>query len=1015
MPLVKPFYLVSTNHCNFNRKALFLLFFLAAPLWLIAQSFAPDPDWRFENFNNENHFISTGISDITVDKHGYVWTSSNGIQRFDGYRTIDFNSFDRAKSGLRDNTTDVVADADGRIWVSSAGLCYYDDVSGKFAYIQPDAKHNNITNVFSMFAQKNYLWFVCDYGLAKLDLRSLKISFTSLTGIENPLGTFLIDENTLLISSRQKVYIYNIKNDTYSANTLIYKHSLLKIFTVCKGSSNVFLGTNFGLFTLKNLQDFSLEFVATKDVLIGDLLFLPQDKQKKYLFAGTEGLGIMVYNTESRKIEFTYTHDDNNPGSLANNIISRIFTDKKGRLWISTSLGISMLDVNNQQWKVRLLHKSTKSNLGEISVNKIARDKYDSTKAWMSCYNQGMIRVNWKTKKIEKLFDTSPELQKVYDFAQLSKNKWLIVTQKKIIEWDPPLGMLSQKKLPIPDSLNLESTIRRIIFADVNDCFITSNLGLFKYDLVTHRVEAASVYNPAEKNEDPLKYDLINGFYDQGGLWIASRNGLLFYDIAKRATTFYRGAGGKQDYFFFDIADAAHNQIVCAAGDGIAIFNKRTKSFNVINSIANLSSPNCVSITCINNNMVWIGSEAGVLNYDLDTHLSARAEHETRQIETFATSPFMLIGSDLVFGLSHGFAWFNPGMNTISTPSDPIIERVLVNNQPVLLNFATESNSQKLVFGHADNSINIGFTAFLYADPDHIKFRYRLKGADPHWQYAEDQRNANYAQLEPGDYTFYVQCGNKNGVWNSRVASLRFVIQPPYWETWWFRILALLIVAFALYSIYRYRIKNILAIQKIREGIASDFHDDIGAALSSISIFSEVADTQLEKKFPHEQTREIVGHIAHYSHNMLDAMDDIIWMVNPENDHLKDLAVRMREFAIPLLEAKNIDFDIDIREDILNTRLKMETRKNIFLIFKECINNILKHSGCSAIKVSVVKINSQVQLIIGDNGKGFDIDAPHSRNGLKNMQKRAGEIKGALHVASQPGIGTVITLLVNTV
>jgi len=225
----------------------------------------------------------------------------------------------------------------------------------------------------------------------------------------------------------------------------------------------------------------------------------------------------------------------------------------------------------------------------------------------------------------------------------------------------------------------------------------------------------------------------------------------------------------------------------------------------------------------------------------------------------------------------------------------------------------------------------------------------------------------------------------------------------------------ILAAAFFLYRLYNYRIEHILAIERIRERIASDFHDDIGSALSSISIFSEVADKQLEQNASPEQTREIVSHISFHSRAMLEAMDDIIWAVNPQNDHFNDLAVRMREFAIPLLEARNIHFDIDIQEDVLNTRINMEARKNIFMIFKECINNILKHAGCEAMKVTINKLNNQLELIITDNGKGFDVNAPHSRNGLKNMQRRAAEIKGKIQVISQPGNGTVTKLRVNII
>ncbi len=977
---------------------------LLLPFNLLAQSFTPNPDWRFENFNNQNHFVSREIANLTIDKHGYVWTCSRGVQRFDGYKTVDFNSFNHSKGSLRDNYTNIITDDNGRVWVSSAGLCYYDDESGKFIYIGPDAKHP-ITFVNTFCIQKNYLWFVCDYGLAKLDLKSLKIIFTSLTEVVDPLCLSLINEKTMLVSSREKVYIYDVIKDTYSTSILTYNHSLIKISSVINSGRDIFIGSPHGLFVLKNLKDISLVSEATKDIEVEDLIFLPEDKEKKYLFLATDGRGIMVYNTISKTIDFTYVHDGGNLYSLASNIISRFYTDAKGRLWVATALGVSMLDVFNQQWKMRFLEKS---NTDDQYINKIAQDKYDSAKVWMSSYNQGMILMDWKTKKVEKIIDEGPEIRKINDFVQVSKNRWLLATQRNILEWDPDSGILLKKKLSVPDSVGLVYNIRRLIMADVNTCFITTNKGLFKYDLDTRQIE--TVNKPAGPG-NPLQYDLLNGFYDNGMLWIASRAGLFSYDTRKQKTTIYSEKGPMPDYFFFDVTNAANGRVICAAGNGIKIFNKKTKTFKAINTIANIYNPDCESVISINNK-VWIGSEVGILNYDLDTHISARAEHETEMMQIFPGSHFSIIGDDVVFGFRNGYAWFTPGTKNTLAPSDPVIEGISVNNHPVLQHLSNQTIPGKLVFSHSDNSINIAFTAFLYTDPDHINFRYRLNGAGPDWQYTEGQRSANYAQLAPGKYTFYVQSGNKNGEWNKHLATVNFTIQPPYWETWWFRALVLLLVALGLYYLYRYKIKHILAIERIRERIASDFHDDIGSALSSISIFSEVADKQLKQQVPPEQTREIIGHISFHSRAMLDAMDDIVWAVNPQNDHFNDLAIRMREFAIPLLEARNIRFEINVQEDILGTRLKMEARKNIFLIFKESINNILKHADCSAIEVAVNKLNNQLELIISDNGKGFDINAPHSRNGLKNMQKRAGEINGTINVTSQPGSGTVTRLVV---
>jgi len=1009
MPLRKPCLLADTGRLKFTRRFVWCLFLLAAPISLFAQGFTPNPDWRFENFNSQNHFISREISNLAMDKHGYVWTSSSGIQRFDGFKTVDFNSFDHARNSLKDNYTDVIADPAGRVWVSSAGLCYYDDLAGKFIYIQPDAPHPAITNAFCFCVQKNNLWFVCDYGLAKIDIQTFKMSFTALTDARDPLETCLIDPDHLLISTREKVYIYDIKNDAYTANTLIYNHSLLKILAVVKKGPTIFIGTNHGLFSYQDLRHVSMVCKETENILIDDLLFLPADKQQQYLFLGTDGKGLMVYNTITQKIVFTYLHDNDNLYSLSGNVINKFYADNNGRVWISTNVGLSMLDVNNQQLKMRFLNRNTAN---DININKVVKDAYDDSTVWMSSFNQGMIRINWKTKQTGKVYANDPDMHKVIDFVQLGKDRWLLATQDKIMEWTPMAGITYKTKLPVPDSLSLVYYIRRIISAGANTCFITTNKGLFKYELSSHSVDIVSENKGPKTRIELLKYDLLNGFLDKEVLWIASRNGLFTYDIGKNATVIYGGSDEKKDYFFTDVAKTNNNQVACAAANGLTIFNRQTKTFKVIHSLANLLNPNCVGVVCINSTL-WVGTEGGMVKYDLLTNRSARAEHENPLTQIFPLSPFTVYGNEIILGLRNGYAYFTADLKNAPLPSNPLIENVYVNNRPALKENMKKYGGDKPAFNHADNSINIAFTAFLYTNPDQVRFRYRLKGADAGWQDAADQRSANYAQLSPGDYTFYVQCGNKDGLWNNHLASFSFVIDPPFWETWWFRTAVVLLIGLALYSLYRYRINNILAIQHIRERIASDFHDDIGSALSSISIFGDIADAQLEEKVPHEETREVVGHITTHARAMLEAMDDIVWAVNPRNDHFNDLAVRMREFAIPLLEAKNIRFDIDINESILNTRIKMEARKNIFLIFKECINNLLKHSACTAMKVQVTKTDTYLEIVISDNGRGFDLSAPTNRNGLKNLQMRAAEINGRLQVTTKPGAGVVTRLVID--
>lgn len=977
-----------------------MLFFLFARSYLFAQGFTPDPDWRFENFNTQNHFTSTAISQLVVDKDGYVWAATNSLLRFDGNHTIEFKSNDRSTSSLRGNYPAIVLDNSRNVWITCHGLCRYDAAANKFVYVKTDPGHN-ILDAECFCVQHDYLWFVCELGLTKFDTKTLKFSYTSLTHVNDPLCSAMINDSTLFISSREKVYYYNIRRDTWTVHTLVYKRALLKIFNIHQVGKRFFLGTNNGLFVLDGSNKITALCPETRDVVINDIAILPADAAQKYLLLASEGNGLQIYNTALDKIQYKYFHDDNNPYSIPCNGISGFFVDQKNRLWLSCDIGISMFDISDQRFKMRFLDKS---NAYQLGINKIAADKYDSTKIWLSSYSQGMISVNWKTKQVEKIYNEVPYARRLYDFVQVSKNKWLLATQKELIEWSPESGPVSRFRLPVPDSVALVCNIRRLIMADGKTCYITTNHGLFKYDLSARKISEASETSTLHGGSDPLKYILLEGYSDKGVLWIASRNGVYKYNVADGRTTIYGGKGSSGDYFLFDIADVSRKRLVFAAGDGIGLFNKETGDTRIINTLGNSYKPGCGSIIALNNT-VWVGTDVGIFTYDLNTNTSKEGELNSSLNGISPSSPFSLIGKYIVYGFRNGFAYFSPEAKNNLEPSDPVIERVYVNDRPVLNN----TRQARVTFSHSDNSLNFAFTAFLYNYPEDIRFRYRLSGSGRSWQNADNQRGANYTQLPGGDYTFYVQCGNKNGVWNSRLASFSFTILPPFWATWWFRSLVLALVMFVLYRLYRYKIEHIRAIERIRANIAADFHDDLGSTLSSISIFSEVAIQKAETDLA--TTKNMMGDIGLRARAMIHSMNDMVWIIKPDNDSLYKLMQRMEEFGYPVAEAKEIPLKFIMDKSLYNVKTDMLHRKNLFLIFKEAFNNAVKYASPAEITVQFeLKHRKILMMQIADNGCGFELTGSKKGNGLGNMQKRATEIKGKLKITTLPGSGTTINI-----
>jgi signal transduction histidine kinase len=290
-----------------------------------------------------------------------------------------------------------------------------------------------------------------------------------------------------------------------------------------------------------------------------------------------------------------------------------------------------------------------------------------------------------------------------------------------------------------------------------------------------------------------------------------------------------------------------------------------------------------------------------------------------------------------------------------------------------------------------------------------VKYRYKLEGADAEWSAPTAQRSVNYARLAPGSYRFWVKAINRSGRESPDPAMLEFRILPPVWQRWWFMTLAALFSATAIYSIYRVRISRLIELERVRTRIASDLHDDIGSNLSKIAILSEVAHQQAGGA--DSTIRQPLSTIARISRESVASMSDVVWAINPGKDSLRDLTRRMRAFASDTFTARNIAFEFHASSAV-DLKLGADVRRNVYLIFKETVNNTVRHSKCSKAVIELRIDGTWLELKVDDNGKGFDPSALDDGNGLLNMKKRAALVGGKLAVASNPASGTQIYLRV---
>jgi ligand-binding sensor domain-containing protein/two-component sensor histidine kinase len=411
-----------------------------------------------------------------------------------------------------------------------------------------------------------------------------------------------------------------------------------------------------------------------------------------------------------------------------------------------------------------------------------------------------------------------------------------------------------------------------------------------------------------------------------------------------------------------------------------------------------------VGVSCVTEDAfgrIYVGTGRGLDRLDPDTGL----------IENFTTADGLPVSSvevahrdgnnDLWFATPKGLSRFSPEPVRQRLPPKTLVTGMRLNGVSSPVSILGESAVPTLELGSDQRQITIDFVGLGADLGERLKYEYRLGSTD--WV-PSSERSVNFANLSPGNYQFEVRAETADRNYGPP-ASVGFTIAAPLWQRPWFVLIILIMIAGVLYLIYKNRLRRLVAVERMRMRIATDLHDDIGSNLTKISILSEVA----QQRFPANADADLLQKIAETSRESVSAMSDIVWAINPKKDSLLDLTRRMRQYAQETLMQRGIVFEIDAAPAIEQLRLNADTRRNIYLIFKESLNNIVRHSNASKVDIVLRSEGGELVLLIADNGRGFDTGGEFDGNGLASVKKRAVELGGHLTITSK-GEGTSILL-----
>ena len=919
---------------------------------------------------------TNSITAIEEDTAGYLWISTwnNGILRFDKKTETAVHIYNDPKSAGSlscNRVTDIIIDKQGEIWVATFGDGI-DRISHTPSSSESHADSNNY--IFINYSnQKNNLFSLNDdYVITLFEDRNENLWIGTYNGGLNLLNA----ENKFLPPDKAMFRQYTSNkncDDCLSENTIM---AIVQDF-----DDYIWIGTfGTGLDRLDissgKFTHFSSNPVNPNSLPDNEILSLFVDRSG-IIWVGShlgEGVTALQKNTANfvlinrRSMGVLKLNDD---------VVWSVFCDSKNNLWVGTYRGgVNVLNFESKQVKIFEHNPDDPASLSNNHIRSITED--NSGNIWIGTYSGGLNRFNPATKKID-VFRNEPENKN-----SLSANQVLdILIESDSVIWVATFGgglnKLSFKensseeypafthyKKNISEPSSIPDNRVYILYKDRKDNFWVGTYGggLSKFNPVTGKFQNLFTHQTSTQS---LGIDKILSILEDsdGTIWIGtSGGGLCRFTPDDKKYFCYSKNDGLTSSVVYGILEDNSGNLWISTDDGIFMLNRSTGKFT------------------------QFGIEDGLQSLEY----SGGASHKDKE-------------GKIYFGGINGLNFFNPD-DIITRSYIPPVAITSVN----IFNNRLKGEFNELILSYDQNFISFEFAALDYSNPGRNKFSYILEGFDEEWQNSDfSRRVAFYTNLPAGTYKFHVIGSNPDGVWNEEGAVISLIINPPFWQTWWFLTLIVVLIGFLIYYTSTIKIKTQLAMERLKTKIASDLHDNVGAGLTEISILSEVAN-QKQDRSPTALANELKT-ISETARELVDNMSDIVWVVNPQRDSLYDLIIKLKDSYNEFLNSVGISFQVKNIDKTNDVHLPMEYKQNLLLMFKEAINNSIKHSKCSKIILEASINNETVVLSLSNDGYGFDLQNHKSGNGMRNMESRANKIGGNITWESSSGHGTKVVFV----
>lgn len=991
------------------RHICIFLMLVILPFSGIARVF---PVWKVRNFSVNEGLTQNTVYCIFQDSRGYIWVGTGGgLNLLNGHTITAFRSETGDSCSLIQNSVrGIVEDTAGNLLIGTEGGLSV--LKNRKCFYAPKILRNKAVIPLEVQQNRLLIWLQCE-GLFWFDLRT-----EILQAIDPEFNAFCKKEcvglfTSLIIPESGRILRTNFRDFRVSFSAgKIFPYALDKETAVFVDSRNRYWQLNpEGLYAV--MPGNRPVFKCPNPGRLGNLMIKGcTDADSSALLFGTYQQGIWMYSPEYHEL-LPVIREGINFTNRPSELITCLFRDVSGNIWIGT-------DGNGLE-----LYRPEENLFAHIHS------------------------IPWTN------FNFGSEFSRAFHFPD---DQTLLIAN-----FNSPLQAFDIRNYrPIPLEIRSKSAFKgqniTALGGEGRNLLIASEEGLFQAEIHQRNhgifVEALRCLSPlasryihsVSKNEWVVNVG--------GETWRLQRDATGFRIMSKMPTwkwtnysSLYPGQpgsplilnynkkilqanppfSGKPDTtFLFSLPPEAGKiyltrswqryQIITATSNGIYFHDRKGRVVQHMNTNNGLTNNYIYSLISDRQQRLWCSSNNGIMCVDpRDSRVINYSVMNGIQSSEFNSGAWAE-GPDglVVMGGIRGFNLFYPDETGLKVPNTKLVLSALsLNDQamdPDYIGIGADHT-----FAYYQNNIWFEVSCTDYSHPASHEYAFLLEGYDEEWVYTGTHNSIRYQHLPPGNYHLKVRTGHVHNGFGSPMILYQFRILKPVYQRWWFLLLVtvtglsiiLFILRIYLRNKYLQRIHALekeQAVQGERLRISKDMHDDIGTGISQIAILSEIA-----KKTAHlpETGTSVLEKISKVAGELIDNISNMIWITKPEYDNLESLVSYLREYAGSLFDNTGIALRFDLPAELPAIPVHHQLRRNLFLVYKEALNNILKHAGASAVQIRFELIESDFGLFIMDNGKGFNLTREQKRggDGLGNMQKRLEECRGSFVLDSSPGKG----------